>query len=136
MLFACGGCVEVVTLLLFGSALALETEEERRSFGLLRIIGMSGKQIRRRVSGKALARSVFAVAAGWGLTRGLGLWAALQREETLSEAIEKYFYKLSHYDLNLESILLISLACALILMAVSIGIKRSLWKARQGSTLY
>lgn len=136
MLFACGGCVAVVTLLLFGSALALEAEEERRSFGLLRTIGMSGKQVRRRVSGKALARSVFAVAAGWGLTRELGLWTALQRGGTLPEAIKRYFYRLSHYDLNLESILLISLACALVLMTISIGIKRSLWKARQGSTLY
>lgn len=138
MLFACGGCVAVVTLLLFGSALALEAEEESRSFGLLRTIGMSGKQVRCRVSGKALVRSVFAVAAGWGLTFGFGIWKRLQLQDgtALPEAVERYFYSLFYYNLNLGSILLISLACAQVLMAISIGVKRRLWKARQGSTLY
>lgn len=130
MLFACGGCVAVVALLLFGSALALETERERRSFCLLRAIGMSGKQIRHRIFGKALARSVLAVAAGWGLTWGVGIWKNLRGGAALPEAAEEYFQRLAFYRFSLEGFLLISLACVLALTAVSVGLKRCLWKER------
>lgn len=67
LLYSCGVCALVVTLLLMSSALALETEQERRSFTILRVLGMSNRQMRRRVFGKALRRSLVAVLSGWVL---------------------------------------------------------------------
>ncbi len=67
LLYACGGCAAAVTLLLLSSALALEAEQERRKFTILRVIGMSKRQMQRRVLGTALARSAFALLSGLGL---------------------------------------------------------------------
>lgn len=64
-LYACGGCAALVTLLLLAGALTLEAEQEKRQYAILRIIGMSRRQLRRRVVGKALSRSLFAALFGW-----------------------------------------------------------------------
>lgn len=64
-LYACGGCAALVTLLLLAGALTLEAEQEKRRYAILRIIGMSRRQLRRRVAGKALRRSLFAALFGW-----------------------------------------------------------------------
>lgn len=64
-LYACGGCAALVTLLLLAGALTLEAEQEKRRYAILRIIGMSRRQLRRRVVGKALSRSLFAALFGW-----------------------------------------------------------------------
>lgn len=64
-LYACGGCAALVTLLLLAGALTLEAEQEKRRYAILRIIGMSRRQLWQRVAGKALARSLFAALFGW-----------------------------------------------------------------------
>lgn len=64
-LYACGGCAALVTLLLLAGALTLEAEQEKRRYAILRIIGMSRRQLWRRVAGKALGRSLFAALFGW-----------------------------------------------------------------------
>lgn len=58
-LFACGGCVALVALLLFGGALSLEAESEKRSYSILRAIGMSRKQIKRKIFITSLIRKRF-----------------------------------------------------------------------------
>ncbi len=131
MLLACGGCAAAVALLLHSSALVLEAEEENRSVGILRTIGMSGKQIRRRIFRQALTRNILAVAAGWILTLGFGIWREyLSARSTLSKAAELYFQGLSFRELNGKNSVLLSLAFALILLTVSLWSKRRLWHTR------
>lgn len=65
LLYACGGCIVLVTLLLFASALALEAEQEKHSFAILRVIGMSKRQMRRKLLGKASRRCTLTFAAAW-----------------------------------------------------------------------
>lgn len=70
LLYSAGICIALVALLILSSALSLETEQERRRFGILRAIGMSKRQMRRRRSAKALMRSLTAAVIGWGLYIG------------------------------------------------------------------
>lgn len=67
MLIAAGSAVALMTLLILIGVLSLETEEEKRSFSLLRRIGMSAAQQRGRVLGKVAARGLLAMASGWAL---------------------------------------------------------------------
>lgn len=134
MLLACGGCVAAVALLLLGGALSMETEEECRSFRILRTIGMSKRQIRGRVLGKALARSVLAVAVGWIITFGFGIWKdSRSLKPTLSEAAEYYFHYHAYYGLDWKAGALLSVALVLLLMTVSLFVKRRLWRTRSVS---
>lgn len=70
LLYSAGICIALVALLILSSALSLEAEQERRRFGILRAIGMSRRQMRRRRSAKALMRSLTAAVIGWGLYIG------------------------------------------------------------------
>lgn len=65
-IYSAGICIALIAFLLLISVLSLETELEMRSFRILRAIGMSKRQIRRRVLRKALFRGLFSVCIGWG----------------------------------------------------------------------
>ena len=131
MLFTCCGCAALVALLLFIGVLALEAEGEKRSFGILQTIGMSKNQVRNRVCGKSLVRSIFAAAVGWILTWCFSISKKLQAGSTLSEAFRDYFDQLFYFGLDLEATLLIFIICVLILMSVSYLVKHRLWKCNR-----
>ena len=127
LLYACGGCIALVTLLLLASALALEAEQERRSFTILRVIGMSLRQMRRKVFGKALWRSVFAVAAGWALYSALCIRTQLALNEyTLAEAAKRAWSSFTYYGGGPTFIAALSAAMLAVLLGVSLLSKRGL----------
>lgn len=131
LLYACGGCIATVTLLLLASALALEAEQERRSFTILRVIGMSNRQMRRRVAGKATARSVFAAASGWMLYALL----AIREKGTdipFREAAAAAWRSYRNFGGSTSLIWQLSLAMLAVLLAVSLFSKRGL---KQGTLL-
>ena len=67
MLIAAGSAVALMLLLILVGVLSLESEQEKRSFSLLRRIGMSAAQQRGRVLGKVAARGLLATVSGWAL---------------------------------------------------------------------
>ena len=67
MLIAAGSAVALMLLLILVGVLSLESEQEKRSFSLLRRIGMSAAQQRGRVLGKVAARGLLAAVSGWVL---------------------------------------------------------------------
>lgn len=67
LLYAAGGAVAVMSLLVLTGLLSLESEQEKQSFRLLRALGLSAWQQRARVLGKVLARGFASVVSGWGL---------------------------------------------------------------------
>lgn len=67
LLYSAGICIALVVLLILSSTLSLEAEQERRRFEILRAIGMSKGQMRRRLFAKALLRSLTAAVIGWAL---------------------------------------------------------------------
>jgi ABC-type antimicrobial peptide transport system permease subunit len=65
LLYASGCCIALMCLLILISLLSLESEQEKHSFGILRALGMSGRQMRAKVCGKAALRCLLATAGGW-----------------------------------------------------------------------
>ena len=127
LLYACGGCVAVVTLLLLASALALEAEQERRSYTILRVIGMSLRQMWRRVLGKALWRSVFAVAAGWMLYSAFCVRTQLALSEvTFAEAAQSAWSSFIYYGGGTAFIAALSAVMLAVLLVMSLLSKRGL----------
>lgn len=114
-----------MTLLLLASALAIEAEQERRSFTILRVIGMSNRQMRRRVAGKAAARSVFAAASGWALYALL----AIRKKGTdipFREAAATAWRSYRSFGGSMSLIWQLSFAMLAVLLAVSLFAKRGL----------
>lgn len=126
LLYACGGCAAVVTLLLAG-ALALEAEQERRSYTILRVTGMSLRQMWRRVFGKALWRSVVAFAAGWMLYGVFCVRTQLALSElTFAEAAQNAWSSFAYYGGGTAFIVVLSAAILEVLLVVSLLSKRGL----------
>ena len=81
-IYSAGICIALIALL------SLETELEMRSFRILRAIGMSKKQIKRRVLRKALFRGLFSVCIGWGFYIGYLLLRYIRRGNSFVNALE------------------------------------------------
>ncbi len=62
-------CIAFVALVILSSTIRLETQREKKQYGILQALGMSRRQRNLRLIGTALARSVTSVALGWGVCK-------------------------------------------------------------------
>lgn len=132
LLYSAGICIALVVLLILASALSLEAEQEKRQFGILRAIGMSKQQMRRKIFTNALMRSLTAVFLGWVLYGG---YLIIQRMTAYPadyanamEALASAVQFLIIHGCNLQSVLLISGICLFIPLTISLLAKRKLMK--------
>lgn len=127
LLYACGGCIVLVTLLLFASALALEAEQEKRSFAILRVIGMSKRQMRRKVFGKAARRSVLTFLTGWALTIGITARQYMRiYERPLLLSLKSSLSNHTMLFYNRPAWFVFAAVCILVMLGVSLLAKRAL----------
>ncbi len=66
MLYVSGICISVIVLIILSSTIKLETQREKKNYGILQAIGMSRSQRNLRLMGTALVRSTVAIIIGWG----------------------------------------------------------------------
>lgn len=66
MLYVSGICISVIVLIILSSTIRLETQREKKKYGILQAIGMSRRQRNIRLMGTAFARSIVAIIIGWG----------------------------------------------------------------------
>ncbi|MCD7785021.1 MAG: FtsX-like permease family protein [Oscillospiraceae bacterium] len=93
LLFVAGAAIGVVTLIILSSTIRLETEREKKRYGILQAIGMSKRQRNLRVAGTALFRSLAALAIGWGvfiLRLIVSYWSSIKAGATAWSVIESY----------------------------------------------
>ncbi len=64
-----GVCIAFVVIIILSSTIRLETQHEKKRYGILQALGMSRRQRNLRLMGTALVRSVVSVAFGWGAYR-------------------------------------------------------------------
>ena len=137
LLYSSGGCILLVALVLLASALSLEAEQEKRSYSVLRAIGMSRRQMRRRVLGKALGSSLIAALGGWIIYLIYALRDRLDWLGTdipgIREALEPtwnnwgyYVLYVTFHDWKIPAVL--TALCLLVPLAVCLLAKRSLLK--------
>lgn len=127
LLYACGGCILLVTLLLFASALALEAEQEKHSFAILRVIGMSRRQMRRKIFGKAARRNVLTFLTGWALVTGITARQYMkiyERPLLLSLKSSLSNHTMLFYDR--PAWFVFAAVCILVMLGVSLFAKRAL----------
>lgn len=132
LLYSSGICIALVVLLLLARALSLEAEQEKRHFDILRAIGMSKRQMRRKIFAKALVRSLTAVVIGWVLYGGYLVIERMTKYPTdyanSMEALASGVHSLTNHGCDVQRVLLISGICLFIPLSISLLAKRKLMK--------
>ncbi|MCD7889330.1 MAG: ABC transporter permease [Oscillospiraceae bacterium] len=70
LLIVSGVCIAVVVLIILFSTIKLETQREKKRYGILQALGMSRRQRNRELMRTAFLRSLVAVIVGWGAYLG------------------------------------------------------------------
>ena len=130
LIFLCagGGSIIAMVLLILISAIALETEQEKRRYGTLRVLGMSLRQMRLDIWGRGLGRGALALASGWLIYDLLAIAPYLADGESLEEAAAHVLSVLSYEGFSWGHGLLLSLICVLVVLTVCLLGKRKLMK--------
>ncbi len=107
-------CIAFVALVILSSTIRLETQREKKQYGILQALGMSRRQRNLRLIGTALARSVTSVALGWGVCK---LYAyikntgAIVKESTVSIIPNSYMSGIAPVILTVVLFIVIFLIC-------------------------
>lgn len=86
---AVGLCVALIALLLMTSVLSLETQQERRRYTLLRVLGLSRRSMRGELVKSALGRSALASAVGWCAFTAYVAYSYLTQRQDLKFVLEQ-----------------------------------------------
>ena len=100
LLFVAGATIVVVTLIILSSTIRLETQREKRRYGILQAIGMSKRQRNLELMRTALLRSVVAVVLGWGV---FFLTVIFRNLESIKEEGATVFGVVSSYMSNITN---------------------------------
>lgn len=132
LLYVSGACVTLIILLIFYSTLSLEVEQEKKYFGIMRVIGMTSKQMWCRILEKALGRGIIATFSGWFFYIGyLAIRRMLAGDVFLKAcfgAVTDIGRTLKYWDYSFYFILFLSLICLLVPLFFSLFAKRKLRK--------
>lgn len=132
LLCSSGICIACMSLLICYGALSLETEQEKRYFRTMRIIGMSSKQMTGKIMGKALYRSGIAVLSGWIFYFGYLTIRGMQNELSFGAAVHDVIphlmMSMNYYGKGMVYLGVLTLICLLIPLVLSLFAKLKLRK--------
>ena len=131
MIIVSGVCIAVVVLLILISTLRLETESEKKRYGILQAIGMSRRQRNIELARRAIIRSVIAIVAAVVCYLGYYLIMnipAITAGESAISVLATMFATLAGYGLTVPVLLGILAIVFLITFAICFGSKLSLNK--------
>jgi hypothetical protein len=134
-----GGCILIAVLLILSAELSLEAEQERRSFRVLRAIGMSARQMKRVVCFKALRRGLFTFVAGWMIYLIYESRILVQKavevgvDRSFNDAFGmmcrlSFYSNHSVYAFYTPVFILTDLLCLFVPLVLTLLAKRNLWK--------
>ncbi len=126
-----GVCIAVVVLLILVSTLRLETESEKKRYGILQAIGMSKRQRNFELARRAVVRSVIAIAAAVVSYLAYYLMmniSAITAGESAVSVLGTMFATLAGYGLTVPVLLGILAGVFLITFAICFGSKLSINK--------
>lgn len=138
LIFSGSGSVCLILIMVIWNTLRLEAEEEKRSFGILQAIGMSKRQMKKRILRSSLTVGGMAVLGGWIIYVGYDLAAALQQQKFLVEEFNEFrslksILEMSLYHrrldgMNLIFILGISVAAMAVIILIYYVSKKCLFE--------
>ena len=130
LILSVGGCIAVIMLMLLMNALTLEAREQMRNVGILRAIGMSGRQAVGKFSGTALINGLIAAAVGWVVYAGYAVLSARRLVQqfpeaynSLNSALASKLYGLQRFGATVWTMLGLSFACAAVIVLISLAAK-------------
>ncbi|MCD7771442.1 MAG: ABC transporter permease [Oscillospiraceae bacterium] len=124
MFWVSGGCIMFITLLILASTIRLETEREKKKYGILQAIGMSRRQRNTRLLITSVIRGAIASIAGWVIYFGYLLLKIVTGSETalsldeIGTAFSSQLQELASYHMEAWTMILISLALFVIVFVV------------------
>ncbi len=126
-----GVCIAAVVLLILVSTLRLETESEKKRYGIMQAIGMSKRQRNFELARRAAVRSIVSITLS--VVSYLCYYLAINMQTIISgtsplEVLGTMFATLAGYGLTAPVLLLILLATFLVTFAICFGSKLSLNK--------
>lgn len=130
LILSVGGCIAVIMLMLLMNALTLEAREQMRNVGILRAIGMSGRQAVGKFAGTALINGLIAAAVGWVVYAGYAVLSARRLVQqfpeaynSLNSALASKLYGLQRFGATVWTMLGLSFACAAVIVLISLAAK-------------
>ncbi len=129
MIVVSGVCIAVVVLLILVSTLRLETESEKKRYGILQAIGMSKRQRNMELIRKSIVRSIIAIVAAVAAYLAYYLImniSAITAGESAMSVLGTMFATLVGYGLTVPVLLAILAATFLVTFAICFGTKLSL----------
>ena len=130
LILSVGGCIAVIMLMLLMNALTLEAREQMRNVGILRAIGMSGRQAVGKFAGTALINGLIAAAVGWVVYAGYAVLSARRLVQqfpeaynSLNSALASKLYGLQWFGATVWTMLGLSFACAAVIVLISLAAK-------------
>ena len=131
MIIVSGVCIAIVVLLILVSTLRLETESEKKRYGILQAIGMSKRQRNLELIRKSLVRSVVSVVVA--VISYLGYYLLLNISSLIAGAsptaiISTLFTALATYGLTTPVLLIMLLVMFVATFAICFGSKLSINK--------
>ncbi len=117
ILIAVGGIsIAFIAIMILQSTIKLETQRERRKFGILQALGMSRHQRNLRLIKVALLRSIVAVISGWGVF----VLAVIFANSEKIRAGETALSVLQSYYSNLERLYAIPVPPIIVVMTIAL----------------
>lgn len=128
LLYSTELCIALVLLLIIGSTAALETEQEKYYFTVLRRLGMSSSQMKWKIVLKALGRGLIAMAGGWVVCCCYFLISALPSERPLSVVLSETVFTLEYCGFDTLYVICLSVFCVVLPVGCSLVAKRKVVK--------
>lgn len=134
-----GGCIALLLLLVLNNALAMEAQRQKRDYGVLQALGMSRRQLWRRLLGKALGRGLLGAALGWLVWAGYAaaraarlyygqLTAPLALRHTPASALQEVLWRYLGAGAGAGTALLLTLLVAALVTGASLYASRALFQ--------
>lgn len=128
MLLCSSLCIVIVLILITINIITLQMENEKRKYEILKSIGMSNRQIKRKISAEAFLGAVISSVFGWGIYLFyLGIKSAGTLER-FSDRFVSNLYGLRSYGLNAVTAGIVTAAGILTVFMVSFVIRGKQWQ--------
>ncbi len=130
LLLISGITIALVTLIILSSTIRLETQREKRRYGILQALGMSKRQRNLELMRTALIRSIVAVILGWGvfiLTVILRNLESIKEEgATVLSVINDYMSNITNYYMPVWAMAVMTVALFAVVFLICYVSKLSL----------
>ena len=133
MLFSSGGCIMAVSLLLLCNLLQLDTVQEKKTFAILRMIGLSRRQLWLRILLQSLGRCFLATLIGALVYLCYAIFCEMRAGLDFMQSWSEIVYGIEYYGNGLPQLILFTAVCFIVPFILTLFTKIQAAKDRRDS---